>query len=582
MKRRTRIALVLFGVAIAIAVPVMGETLLSSYGASQAPIHHQTDTGLEVVTTKDYDVQSGNPFTATSMNLSTRSNGYIVASSSGSGSVTIDQIQGHWSNASSISAPSNITLNPGDKNEVTIGAGITEMRFRAMGSGTGETGVGDGDLDFIYSAKSQGTIVVTTDAVQGEAYGMVDPDTQQGLDLATAGSAGQITWTEAPAATSQEVLIQQLGTLTIREESEPHNKITSATAEIKFYEDEEDDPTIVEREASNGEIDLTGLPVTEQFVVTVQAPGYHNRTVLLEDLSQQETVFMPARTVSTVENRFVVSDRTGDFPPEDTELVVQRAINRTLYGGSPSGFSWTNIAGDDLGADEAFVVDLEEEERYRILVRNEQGDTRVLGAYTAETTGTINLNIGSVVVDPEAPDTVGWAANRTNSTGDPVKVNFQYNDSTRNTDQLWLRIYEYGNESNVLLSNTSFAGPFGTLNYTHNVPSDENNTEWVVDFTADRGDNATISGKPVVGGSRDILTNMPSWLITIIFVGTIWMTAGVFSQINGSIGGVVVAAMGAVFWFLGVAPPYLGGGVVALSLITGSALFVRDRRGGGL
>jgi len=395
MQRRTRIALLLVGVAIAIAAPALGETFLSSYGHSQAPIHHQTDNGLEVVTTKDYDIRSGNPFTATSMNVSTRSNGYIVASASGSGSVTIDQIEGTWTNTSSISATTDITLDPGDKSPVTVGGGVTEMQFRAMGSGTGETGVDDGEVDFIYSATDSGSITVTTDATDGETYGLVDPNTLEGLDVATAGSGGQITFDQVPSELDQPVLIQKLGTLTILKESEPHSKISTVTAEIKFFEDGQTDPTIVEREASNGEIDLTGLPVTEQFVVQLRAPGYHNRTVILEDLSQQETAFMLAKTEPTVENRFVVSDRTGDFPPEDTELIVQRAINRSLYGGEPAGFSWTNIAGDDLGADEAFVVDLEEEVRYRILVRNEQGDTRVLGAYTAETTGTITLNIVS-------------------------------------------------------------------------------------------------------------------------------------------------------------------------------------------
>jgi len=582
MERRTKLALVVLGIALAVTTPALAETFLNSFGQSQAPIHHQTDNGLEVVTTKDYAIRSGNPFTATSMNLSTQLNGYIVVSASGSGSVTIDQIEGEFSNASSISATTDITLDPGDKDPVTAGGGVTEIRFRAMGSNTGETGADDGTVDFTYSASSTGSITANIEGTSGKSYGMVDPATLKGLDVATADSNGQVTFDDAPSNQNQDVLIQQLGTLTIREESEPHNKISTVTAEIKFFEEDQDDPTIVEREASNGEVDLTGLPVTEQFVVQLRAPGYYNRTLLLEDLSQQETAFMMSKTVPAVENRFVVSDRTGDFPPEDTEIIIQRAINRSEYGGEPAGFSWTNIAGDDLGADEAFVVDLKEEVRYRIIVRNEQGDTRVLGAHTAETTGSITLNIGSVVVDPQTPNTVGWSVNRTNATGEPVKVNFQYNDSTQNTERLWLYIYEYGNKSNVLLTNTSFSGAFGTLNYTRNVPSDENNSEWVVKFVAKRGQSDTVTGRPVVGGQRNVLTGMPTWLISIIFVGTIWMTAGVFSQINGSIGGIVVAVLGAIFWFLGVAPPYLGGGVVALSLITGSALFVRDRRGGGL
>jgi hypothetical protein len=586
MNRRKKIALVLFGAMLIIATPAIAETFLSSFGTSKSPIHHQTDNGLEVVTTKDYAIQSGNPFTSESYNLSTQNKGYLNASTAGSGgSVTVDQIEGDWTNVSSVTAPSsaNITLDASDKNQTSIGGGIDAVKIRDWGGGAGQTGVEDGAVDLVYSARAEATIVVNTNATQGTAYGLVDPDTNQGLDVAVADANGRIAFTEVPAKTDQQVRIQELGTLTIREETSPHDKITTTspmTVEVKFFEDQKSEPTIVERDTSNGEIDLTGLPVDQQFAVTVMAPGYHNRTVIINDLAQQETAFLIDKNESTLENRFVVNDRTGNYPPETTELIVQRAINRSEYGQS-GGFQWTNIAGDDLGADEAFVVNLEESRRYRILVRNEDSDTRVLGAYTPETTGTVRLNIGSVVVDPDAPNTVGWAANRTNRTGQPVKVNFQYNDTTENTTRIWLHIYEYGNESNELLANTSFSGPFGVFTNSQNVPSDENQTEWVVDFVAERpGEN--IRGQVVVGGQRVVLTDMPSWLVSLIFLGTIWAVAGIFSQFNGSIGGLVVAGMGGMFFFVGFVPPYLGGGVVALSLITAAILFVRDRSGGAL
>lgn len=586
MDRRTKIALVVLGAVLVVAAPVVAETFLSSFGQSRSPIHHQTDGGLEVVTQKDYEIRSGNPFTDDSFNLSTRANGWLNVSTTGTdGSVTVDEINGTWTNVSSITAPpsANISLDPSDKTVAEVGRGIDRIKFRAMGGGAGETGVNDGEVDFIYSASSEGTIVVHTNATQGTAYGMVNADTNAGLDVATADANGRIVFDEAPSETDTEVRIEELGTLTIREETAPHDKITTAIADIKFFEDDEDDPTNVQRtdDDNDGEIDLAGIPVDEQFVVQLAAAGYHNRTVLIDDLAQQKSAFLISRSRSTLENRFVVNDRTGNFPPEDSELIIQRAINRSEYGGSTAGFSWTNVGGDDLGADEAFVIDLEEETRYRIQVRNEAGDTRVLGSYTPETIGTINLNIGSIVVDPEALDTVGWSANRTNATGQPVQVTFEYNDTTDNTTRIWLHIYEYGNESNELLANTSFDGPFGQFSNTENVPDAENNTEWVVDFVAERA-GESVHAEVVVGGQRDVLTDMPPWLVTIIFLGTMWSVAGVSSQLNGHIGGLVVAGLGAMFWFAGFAPPYLGGGVVALSLITAAILFIRERGGGGL
>lgn len=50
--------------------------------------------------------------------------------------------------------------------------------------------------------------------------------------------------------------------------------------------------------------------------MSVQAPGYHNRTVRLEDIYSQNEVFMIEKGGHDGRDRFVVDDRTGNFPPE--------------------------------------------------------------------------------------------------------------------------------------------------------------------------------------------------------------------------------------------------------------------------
>jgi len=583
MERRLRIFLVVLGIFLVVTAPVAAEAFLSTFYQSSGTIHYETDSGLEVVTTKNYELRSGNPFTSKSYNLSTKSNGYVNLSAAGTASVQVEQIQGTWTNVSHADASANITIAPGDKNRTIIGAGTTKLAFRDMGAAPSQTGVNDDETDLIYSASSNGIISIQTNATQGTAYGMVDPQTREGLDVAVADANGVVTFDEVPAKTDQAVRIEELGTITIREETPPHSKITGATARVKFFEDNQDEPTIVERETTNGEIDLTGLPITRQFVVQVRAPGYHNRTVVLDDLSQQETVFLANRSLTTVENQFVVSDRTGNFPPESTEIIIQRTVNRSEYGGSPSGFSWTTIAGDDLGADEGYIVNLIDEDRYRILVRNEDGDTRVLGAYTAESAGTITLNIGSVVVDPEAPDTIGVNATRTNATGDPVRVHFEFNDSSQNTTTIYLRIHEFKNESNELLSNTTFTGTYGVFKQVTNVPASENNTDWIVEYVAKRDSGQTVTGELVVGARQTTpLSEMPDWVIAFFFTGIILTTGGLMSQRNGPIGAIVMSGMAGMCWFIGVVPEVLGIGVVVLSMIAGGIFVVRDRRAGGL
>lgn len=583
LSRRQRVALVFIGALLAVTAPIVAETLSSNFAVGQnQPIKGQTDNGLTVELTKNYELEGPQPFTDESLNVSSKSNGWINVSSTGSGSITVDEINGTWTNVSNVDvqAGNNITLQPSDKNFTKVDDNVDDLRFK-------DIKVNDGKTDLRYTASGgEATIVVETNASEGTAYGLVDPDSLEGLDVAVADADGTVDFTEVPTRSSfQDVRIEELGTLTIREESSPHNKITGCSLTVKFFEDVEDDPTIKERtdDDNDGELDLTGLPIDEQFSATAECAGYHNRTVVLNDLSQQETMFLLDKTVSSLENRFTVEDRTGNFPAEETEIIIQKAINRSEYGGEPAGFSWTSVAGDDLGADEAFTVDLEEDARYRVKVQNEGGDSRILGAYRPTSAGDINLVIGSVVLDPD--DDAGlpeWSGNYTNET-DPSQVNFEYNDSQSNTTTIWLEIFEFNNESNKLLSNSSFTnGPYGTFSNTQNVPSDEEDTTWVIRFTAERTGAETIQQEIVVGPQQPLLPALPTYLVSILFVGTMWIVAGLFSQLNGHIGALVVAGMGAIFFYVDLVPPELGSSVMILSLITAGIIFANEARSGGL
>jgi len=380
-------------------------------------------------------------------------------------------------------------------------------------------------------------------------------------------------------------------TLEFRNEAQPHGLIKNASSPIQieavFFEDIETDPAIIDRTTTNGKINLTGLPVGSEFSVSVSAPGYNNRTVRIESIFEQSNIFLLEKSATTVENRFIVNDRTGSFPPEDTEIIIQAPVDESEYQTGGEGFVWRTVSGDDLGADEAFVADLEEEKRYRILVTNEQGDQRNLGSYVPEVSGTIELNIGSVNVNAQAPEGVGFNATYQNTTSGR-QIAIQYNDTADATEQLIVNIYERNNESNTLIDNESFSGPFGTYKHIEPVPAGDNETTWVVEVEGVRGTDSSgqvrenVEFQQYTGPGFTVLGGMPDWLITVIFVGVIWGVAGTFSQFNGHVGGIVVAGLGAMFFFVGVVPAYLGGGVVALSLLTAGILFVRGARGGGL
>jgi len=367
--------------------------------------------------------------------------------------------------------------------------------------------------------------------------------------------------------------------ITFRTELPPHSVIDNETVRATCYEDQGTNPVIINRTTSDGRINLSGFPTGSEFSCQIAASGYHNRTVLLDSLYEQENIFLINKSeAETVENRFIVNDRTGQFPPEDTEIVIQVAVNQSLY--STGGYEWVAASGDDLGADQAFVDDLEEEKRYRIIVENEEGDQRNLGSYVPQVSGTIELNIGSITGDTIEPEGVAFNTSYVNeSSGRTIRV--EYNDTAEQTETLYLNIYERGNQSNILVDNESFDGPFGTFAHTEPVPASQNDTTWVIEVTAVR-QNESLSFQQYAGPGYSVLDGMPDWLVTVIFVGVIWGVAGTFSRINGHVGGIVVAGLGAIFFFVGLVPAYLGGGVVALSLLTAGILFVRGARSGGI
>ncbi len=409
---------------------------------------------------------------------------------------------------------------------------------------------------------------------------------------AGAGDGGSHDWSveatdDYGGATSAAYSYNVPSSLTFRHEQPPHDVIEGTDTdpiriEATFYEDAETDPVIVNRTTTTGTIDLDGLPVSSEFSVSVKAPGYHNRSVRLDDIYAQSEIFLIEKgSATTVENRFIVNDRTGEFPPEETEILIQAPVNQSIY--ASGGYDWLTVSGDDLGADQAYVDDLIEGKRYRIAVQNDDGDTRILGSYTPETAGTIELNIGSVRVEPADAEGVAMNATWINATDSQPEVRIAYNDTANATDTLYVDVYERNNESNTLIDNESFSGPFGTFTLTEPVPADENDTTWVVEVRGDRsGDASNVHFKEYVGPSVSVLTGLPSWLVTVIFVGLIWAVAGLFSQVNGHVGGIVVAGLGAMLFFVGLVPGYLGGGVVALSLLTAGLMFVRESRAGGL
>jgi len=537
-----------------------------------------TPAGPTVYFDEDRSLPSGSPFPA--------SNSVHIQTSSGSayynGTVDtrarIDVMNGTWSNVSQLDVTAgNLTINPEKMAPASVSGDATRFAFK------GQATVNDNTVDAIIAGNGQATVTMQTDGNANTNYGLVDTQTNEGLAVGVADSTGEVVFDDADLSGTHEVRVEELGELSIREETAQHELITGADVTVRFFE--EDGETVVETTDSDGDgkIDLTGLPVDEQFIAQVDASQHEQRTAIIQDLSQQETVFLlnDTATPGGVEKEFVISDQTGNFDGDSTEIIIKRAIDEGFYktGGD---FKYRTVAGDDVGADRSYIVTLQEDARYRISVRNNEGDVRQLGAFTPKVPGTTTLELQAVNVSATDQTDIKYNATLDRSTS-PDRIVMQYNDTRDRTDTLFVEIHERGNRSNKLMQNTSYTGPLGSVSVTQSIPDTQNQTEWVVRVTGDRSEADDFRAVSPLSPQRgDIVGNVPTWLVSILSIGMIWVTAGLFSQLNGGVGAIAVAGEGAIFWFSGFAPPYLGAGVVVLSMVTAGLLFMNERGDGGL
>ena len=359
--------------------------------------------------------------------------------------------------------------------------------------------------------------------------------------------------------------------LTIRNASAPYSVIDDRTVDVTFYQGD----TIIERSTTDGNVSLEGLDTSQQIVAEAEASGYNDSYIVIDDITQQSTLYMRNDSLDSVTVRFVLNDQTGGvFSENEATLYIQKPINRT------GTTEWKTIHADEFGV-EGVTTGLEKGQRYRLIVKNNQGDQRMLGSYTADVSETRELTVGAIdgELGEDDPDYL-IDGNYLNETSGRY-VQFKFNDSDKDTDSVVVKIHERGNESNVLMENTTFGGPLGSIGLSEPIPEAQNDTDWVIKAWVDRGGNVTAHTIPV-GPQRPVLDGMPWWLKVIISIGSIWIVAGLFSQLNGDVGALVVAGLGAMFWFVDFLPDGTGFGVVMLSMLTAAVIFVNERRGGGL
>jgi hypothetical protein len=242
----------------------------------------------------------------------------------------------------------------------------------------------DGSLDGTTTATSDGTATYTSTVSAGGQHDWhVEATDRQGNTNETSASATTFSLPNE---------------LVIYNETNHTEVLNNANATIEFYyEDDQGADQIVQRDAPNGVVNMTGLPTDESFIVVAEADGYFSRRIYVGSLVETQSVYLLNETAESVQPVFTMQDFTGRFPTETTVIEVQKSING----------SWETVVGDYFGASNEVGSQLAFNQRHRIIITNtETGFSRDLGAYTPTSSAVTNLEVHvdeTIVADKAMP-----------------------------------------------------------------------------------------------------------------------------------------------------------------------------------
>lgn len=344
--------------------------------------------------------------------------------------------------------------------------------------------------------------------------------------------------------------------ITARNVSNPSEVINGQEVTFTFYQQ---DGNVTQRTTTNGTVTLGGLDTSGDIVVTVEAPGtstapsYHTRQFVIQDISDQQNVYMlpdASTAATTLFQEFTLQDQSGNYDPSESRLIIQRGLNIS------GGVQWKTVAGGAFGAVNEYSTFLEQDTQYRLIVENDAGDQRVVGDYVARNEDNPKIiTIKSVIVDrPGSADRWGtaWITDVNESDGNQT-LWFQYNDTSGETTDVSVVVHERNNESNVL---TRFSGSnFGeSFTYSTGLSGDQLNRTWIVDWEAQNASGATVaSGEEPVGRTGRIPIPMdPEWLWRFALVA-IPVVAALASERIATLGALGTVAFAGILMIAGIA-----------------------------
>jgi hypothetical protein len=350
----------------------------------------------------------------------------------------------------------------------------------------------------------------------------------------------------------------------IRNETSPSQVITQAVNLTIFADDQ-----VFNRSTTTGAFNLAELPTNQPLVIEATSPGFFDRTVYVPSVFEQQDIYLLNKTVGTIQSRFVLSDPTGQFDSQDI-LVIKKPI----ASGNETRFE--SIYGDAFGS-EGVTVDLESNTRYNLVLRTREGIIQDVGPYRSDVGETVTVQPGSPGIDIAGAQTT-WTTDASiiqNSTG-AYKIEFGYNDTVGVTESVGVFVHERGDRSAQLGANRSYTA-VSNVTGLYNLTEEQADKTWVDQYTINR-DGERYTPTEEVATLQDLTSGLDPLWQSVIGIGILLLSAGLFSQLNAGVGGVVVSIEAGVLWWTGwLTGPTTGAGIVIALLVAVFAHLYQQR-----
>jgi hypothetical protein len=357
-------------------------------------------------------------------------------------------------------------------------------------------------------------------------------------------------------------------TLVIRDEQNPTQLVTDTT-DITLQAVDGD--AVYKTTTSNGVADLAALD-TEPLIARADPDGWGKRSVIVDDNTTTATVYVLNSSATTSTVTFELDDKTGRYGTSESRLYISRALTRS------GTTTYREVNSDEFEADGTVTINLERGSDYRLRVENTDGDSRVLGGFSAQSDQRAVLKIGQFSFDVNSSARgYEWDArieNVSTNTGARDKLVFEYADPSNATETLDVVVYERDNESNEILNKTYT--DLGSTRFTKQLSAQDRNKTWVAYINGTRG-GQTISGQQIIGQTR-LAPDVPldpfyQQLVAVLILFTL---AGVFGGVRAEAGAIVVAMTAGVLFYMSWLPNTVSAGMIVVALFVAVLYRIRS------